>query len=282
MKISLLPNLTRAGADRITREICERLDSLGAEYYLTSEYADTFGETNAHFADDAAVANCDVVIAIGGDGTIIHAAKVASENGKPVLGINAGRLAFMAGLEYHELGLLDRLINGDYTVDKRIMLKARIMHGDETVAKEYCINDVFITNEQRARMVEISAQLEGSVINNYLCDGIVVATPTGSTAYSLSAGGPVVDPALDCILLTPICPHSLFDRSLIFKSDCSITISSAVGMPLCLSADGNAEILIESGYRAVITKAEHTADFIRIKTDNFINILNNKLAQRRE
>lgn len=277
-----MPNLTRSEAFEVTAEICERLKELGAEFCFLPEYINDFGFTGAEFlTPDEALTNCDAVIAIGGDGSIIHAAKLAIMKQKPILGINAGRLAFMAGLEDNELSLLSRLIEGDYTLDKRLLLKTSVIKDDKVIFSDYCVNDCLVTNEEKQRMTAIDVALDGKRFNSYLCDGVLVATPTGSTAYSLSAGGPIVDPELESILLTPICPHSLVDRSLIFRPDAVITVTSAENLPLCISNDGMQPIILEPGCRAEISRAEFTADFIRIKSDNFIDILYKKLAQRR-
>ncbi len=282
MRIALMPNLTRKEAFKTVEGICESLKKLGAEYCFTYEYKDDFAFTNAEFlSPDEAIDGCDAVIAIGGDGSIIHAAKLAAVKQKPILGINAGRLAFMAGLENNELDLLGCLINGEYTLDKRLVLKTGVICGDEIINCDYCVNDTLITNKEKQRMTEIDVALDGSVFNSYLCDGILISTPTGSTAYSLSAGGPVVDPELESILLTPLCPHSLVDRSLIFRPDAVITVESSEDNPLCISNDGTEPVDIEPGCKAIISRAEFTANFIRIKSDNFIDILYKKLAQRR-
>lgn len=282
MKITLIPNLTRTEAFRVTCGVCENLDRLGAKYSFFEENKEKFSSTKASFLPpEEALEDCDAVIAVGGDGSIIHAAKYAVMHGKPILGINAGRLAYMAGLEDNELYLLSRLIEGDYTLDRRIMLKASIIDGGECLSSDFCVNDCFITNEEKQRMSLIDVALNGRVFNSYLCDGIVVATPTGSTAYSLSAGGPIVDPELESMLLTPVCPHSLVDRSLIFGADTVITVSSAENERLCLSADGMKPQIIERGFTAQISRARHTANFIRIKADSFIDIVYKKLAQRR-
>lgn len=283
MRIVLMPNLTRNEAFKVTAGICESLKNLGAEYFFSTEYKNEFEFTGAEFLPiEEAVSRCDAVIAIGGDGSIIHAAKLAVTAQKPILGINAGRLAFMAGLEDNELSLLSRLIDGDYTLDKRLLLKTKIIDEDGIVTdKGYCVNDCLITNEEKQRMTAIDVALDGKKFNSYLCDGVLVSTPTGSTAYSLSAGGPIVDPELESILLTPLCPHSLVDRSLIFRPDAVITVTSAEDLPLCISNDGAEPIVIAPGCRAEISRAGLTADFIRIKSDNFIDILYKKLAQRR-
>ncbi len=282
MKITLIPNLTRKESFEVTAGICERLRELGAEYYFFPENKKDFDFTGAKFiSPDEALSNCDAVIAVGGDGSIIHAAKLAILKHKPILGINAGRLAFMAGLESNELNLLSRLIEGDYTVDKRLLLKTSVIKDGKVIFSDYCVNDCLVTNEEKQRMSAINVALDGKEFNSYLCDGILVSTPTGSTAYSLSAGGPVVDPELESILLTPLCPHSLFDRSLIFRPDAVLTVTSAENSTLCISNDGSQPIVIEPGCRAEISRAEFTANFIRIKSDNFIDILYTKLAQRR-
>ena len=183
MRITLIPNLTREAALRVTHRVCASLDSLGADYSFFEENKAPFDSTKASFLPpDEALAGCDAVIAVGGDGSIIHAAKYAVMHGKPILGINAGRLAYMAGLEDDELDLLPRLIDGDYTLDRRIMLKASVMDGDKCLSSDFCVNDCFITNEEKQRMSLIDVASNGRVFNSYLCDGIVVATPTGSTA----------------------------------------------------------------------------------------------------
>lgn len=282
MRITLMPNFTRSEAYGVTEKICNELKKLGAEIYFSDEHKNNFSFDGAFFIpEDEAVKSSDAVIAIGGDGSIIHAAKQAVMWQKPILGVNAGRLAFMAGLEDNELDLLSRLIDGDYTLDKRLMLKTEIVKGNEIISTDYCINDCFITNEEKQRMAEIDVSLDGSKFNSYLCDGVLVSTPTGSTAYSLSAGGPVVDPELESILFTPLCPHSLVDRSLIFKPDAVVTVESSEGNRLCISSDGGVPQYIENGCKAIISRAEFTANFIRIKSDNFIDILYKKLAQRR-
>ena len=190
MIFSILPNMTRQGTEALTKKIISKLKSLGSECVLPKEYSHIF--ENVEFADDIhTVDYCDAVIAVGGDATIIHAAKNAVRINKPVLGINSGRLAFMAGLEEHELNLLDRLINGDYNLDCRLILKARIMKGDKELSCDYCVNDVYVSSGSGPRMEAINVFLGEKLIDSYLCDGMLVATPTGSTAYSLSAGGSV-------------------------------------------------------------------------------------------
>lgn len=281
MKIVLMPNLSRSDAEHITVEICKRLDEFGASYCFSPEFRAYFECTGAEFTEtEKAIPECDAVIAIGGDGSIIHGAKLAAEHHKPILGVNAGRLAFMAGLENNELHLLSKLIENDYSIDRRLVLKACVKRDNVELKRDYCVNDCYVTNEAKQRMSAIGVSFNGAESKDYLCDGIVVATPTGSTAYSLSAGGPVVDPELESILVTPVCPHSLVSRSLIFRPDAVITVAPAEGQRLCFSADGNEPYPVDEGARVEITAADFTADFIRIKSDDFIDKLYKKLAQR--
>lgn len=278
MKAAVIPNLTRKNAYSVTLELCKKLKETGITYMLDEKLKDTFCDTGAAFIPaDRLVAECDVIIPVGGDGTIIHAAKF----GKPVLGINAGRLAFMAGLEPSELDMLSHLKEGDYQVDKRMMLCAKISKDGVVSDERYCINDVVAARGEQIKMLEISVECDGNHINNYVSDGIIVSTPTGSTAYNLSAGGPVVDPQIESILLTPICTHSLFSRSLIFKPDAALTLYNTSGETMSVSCDGEDSVRIDPGSVLTVTKAPFYSEFIRIKTDTFLDILNNKLAQRR-
>lgn len=282
MNISVIPNLSRDSNLEITADICKNLLDTGTVVYVSSELKKGLNNENVIYTDyHGCFELCDIIIAVGGDGSIIHSAKEAAKFKKPILGINAGRLAFMAGLENDELNLLSVLADGNYEVDKRLMLKSTVYRNKEVIFSDYAVNECFITNEAKQRMSRINVALNGNVFNGYLCDGIILATPTGSTAYSLSAGGPVVDPTLESILFTPVCPHSLMGRSLIFRPDDIISVSSDEKGNLYLSNDGEESILVESDCTIEISKAELTADFIRIKSDNFIDILYKKLAQRR-
>ena len=199
---------------------------------------------------------CDIAVAVGGDGTTLNVAKRAAIANKPTLGINGGRLGFMSGLEKNELNMLEMLVNGDYLIEKRMMLKATLynMH-NEMLGKYHCLND----------------------------DGMIVATPTGSTAYSMAAGGPVVSPDNSCFVITPICPHSLINRSIVLSSDKSIemTVSNDVNNQAFLSIDGSTSIPIDSNNRIEITTSKYSAKLIKLKPENFYEILNKKLIERR-
>lgn len=279
MKIALIPNLTRKNALSVSLDVCNHLDMLNAEYYIENEHAKEFASTKAEFKDkETMISECDVIIAVGGDGTIIRASKY----GKPILGINAGRIAFMAGLEPTELDMLKDLIDGRYERDRRMMLKVEVCKADGTVTGTYCcVNDAVVARGTQIKMEEICVEHNGRLLNTFTADGVIISTPTGSTAYSLSAGGPVVDPQIESMLLTPICTHSLFSRALIFKPDSEFKLYSANGCEIGLSCDGEETVFVESGSYVRVKKAEIYGEFIRIKNDTFLDILNSKLEQRR-
>jgi len=280
---ALQPNLTRDNAYEVTLEVCEKLDSLNARYIFDLILKDKFGHTKAVFLPyDRMLESCDAVITVGGDGTIIHAAKSAVVWGKPILGINAGRLAFMAGLERHEIHLLGNLLSGKYSVDKRMMLKTQLVKGKDILASEFCINDTVVSRAGRTKPVELTVECRGRHLINYFADGLIIATPTGSTAYSLSAGGPIVDPVLESILLTPICAHSLFARSFILNTDSEFSVKALSGSEVTFSCDGEEPVTIPEGCHLNIGKAEQSAEFIRIKSDTFMDVLNSKLIQWNE
>lgn len=285
LNIALLPNLTRKHAREVTNSVCEFLSKRKVGFCFELELNGEFGEVNEYLCDDELFKKCDVAVAIGGDGSIIHAAKKACKYNKPILGINAGNLAFMAGVEKHEIELLDELIKGNYSTDRRMLLDVTAIDSgnNQIMQKDSCINDVVIARGDMIKLVHLDISCDGKKINQYYADGIIISTPTGSTAYSLSAGGPVVDPKIESILLTPICTHSLFARSLIFDSESEICVSVPDNETekICISCDGDDSVSIPSGSKIIIKKSNIYADFIRIKNDSFIDVLNSKLAQRR-
>lgn len=285
LKIALLPNLTRNHASAVTAEVCRHLDGLNVDYFFSREIAAQIKNiSNIKAMNEAElVKSCDAVIAIGGDGSLIHAAKHAVKFKKPILGINAGKLAFMAGVEKNELYLLDDLISGNYTIDTRMMLDVfSVNNGGETKIGS-CLNDVVIARGEQIKLIRLNISCNEKQINEYYADGVIISTPTGSTAYSLSAGGPVIDPKIESIMLTPICTHSLFARSLIFEKNSVLTVDipESENDIICISCDGEDTVKLNANDRIIVKNSEYSADFIRLKNESFIDVLNSKLSQRR-
>lgn len=279
-KIGIVPNLTREKAYDTTVCVAKNLDKLNIDYYFESKLSDKFNFGN--FTDNIYI-DSDLIIAIGGDGSFIHTAKQSAICKKPVLCINAGNLAFLAGLEGNELSLLANLLDGNYTTDKRMMLKAVMKKDNREIPLGFCLNDVVVARGKDIKLINLDVLCDNRMINDYRADGIIISTPTGSTAYSWSAGGPVIDPALECIMLTPICTHSPLNRSLVFNENSQIKIipSSGWNQELSISVDGDEAVSVSGDCEIIISKSEFYAEFIRIKSDEFFDILNNKLTQRR-
>ncbi len=283
MKVAFHINITRKNAYEVAVNVYEKLISLGIEIVVIDNVKGAFEFEGAVFLTaDEAVSSCDVLVAVGGDGTIIHSAHIAAVYDKPILGINAGHLGFLAGIEKEELELLQNLIYGNYLIDSRMMLSVR-RYEDGKFIKEYlCLNDVVVARGASMHMCKIVTESGGRKIRSYDSDGLIVATPTGSTAYSLSAGGPVVDTAIEGLIITPVCPHSILSRSMIFKADTEIDIkvsNSEISMPI-FSCDGEDGITMTDKTKLVVTKSDKTTKIIRIKSESFSDILNRKLIER--
>lgn len=284
MKIAILPNFNKENAHMHTVRILKKLHELGITPMLYAKYRDYFNDDRLIICDDfyEMVQDCDKVITIGGDGTIIHAAKHAAVAGKPVLGINLGRVGFVAGLEPDELDRLEQLVSGDYQLEQRAMLSIRLLSG-ETRRDFLALNDVVISRGSLSRMIDLQVSLNEKPITGYRADGLILSTPTGSTAYSLSAGGPVVDPSMRAILLTPICPHSLFSRTVLFGESArlAVSVSSDSESEINLTIDGETSLPMQGGDVVAIELSNLSAELIRLKDRDFYEILNEKLAERR-
>jgi len=246
-------------AAQLADEVRARLEQLGLEM-------------------EAQMEACDALIAIGGDGTILEAARVALPHGKPVLGINAGRLGFLAGLERRELAQLQRLAADDYELEHRMLLRAEVWQGERRVAEGLCLNDAVVARHGVSHTVEVQVDCGDEVIA-YRGDGVIFATPTGSTAYNFAAGGPVVEAKIESILLTPVCNHRLFTRTIVFSESTQFSVEiNSHG--LALNIDAQPPVALEPGQRVTICRAECKAAFIRLKPGGFLQILNEKMGGR--
>lgn len=279
MKIAVMPNFGKLHALGTALECCDILDSLGmgvlAEERFKNEFAGKDFVTLGT-AEEIAV-ECDIIIAIGGDGTILTASAQASANNKPLLGINTGRLGFMASMERDELEGLARLKTGDYCTEERMMLDASLVRDGETVSSHTALNDVVIARPY-SKITDYEILTDGIVVSSMRSDGMVFATPTGSTAYALSAGGPILEPETECIQLTPICPHSLFSRTMVFKSERVLEVRHySDGGSVYFSVDGKSSCAMTRDERLIIRKSEKKLRLIDIKGHSFFGAVNSKL-----
>lgn len=283
MKIAIFPNLNNDGVTQLTDRICKKLEELEMQYTVAPCVKRAqLGKEPLFPNQSEIISEHDIVIAVGGDGTTLNVAKAASFHNKSTLGINAGRLGFMSGLEKDELDYLENLKSGDYDIEQRMMLEAEIETNGEK--RSYvCLNDAVITRGDLARLIDISVTCDDRMITNMRSDGLIVATPTGSTAYSLAAGGPVVSPENSCFVITPICPHSLVNRSIVYSADkkLKITVCNDKNNTAYVSIDGEQSVPVFADTTVTISKSSLVTRLIKIKPDNFYEMLNKKLLERR-
>ncbi len=225
------------------------------------------------------IRTADAVICFGGDGTILHTSKAAARYNIPILGVNIGTVGFMAELESGEMQLLSKLANDDYKIDERMTLFVRLIHEGTTIYRETALNDAVITKGAVARVIQTSVFLDGVEAMNFSGDGLIAATPTGSTAYSMSAGGPIVEPQADNILLTPICAHNLQPRSLIASPDrkIEIQIGRVNRRNAFLSVDGGKALRVYGGDSIQIETGRQKIKLIKLKDTSFFDIIKAKL-----
>lgn len=226
---------------------------------------------------DRELPNAELVICFGGDGTILHMAKAATRKGVPILGVNIGTMGFMAELESTELDHLTRLAQDDYTLDSRMMLDVTVQRDRDIVFHDICLNDV-VTKGAVARIANLAVKIDGVQAMQCGGDGIIVATPTGSTAYSLSAGGPIVEPEANNILITPICAHDVTSRCMVTSGRRVITVELVrnVRRNAFLSVDGGRALRLNMGDVATIKKSTLEAKLVRLKDRSFYDVVNMK------
>ncbi len=272
MKIALIINSCKENSAVTANEAIDFLVKAGAQVLLLPKDAAGFASVSIVSEEDIYRLS-DIVVVIGGDGTIIHSAKKAALYQKPVLGINAGRVGYLAGLERNEIAKLSDLLSGEYQIEKRMLLS--VSAGDKTF---YCLNDAVVSKGSRSNMIDITATI-GEENISYRADGLIAATPTGTTAYSLSAGGPIVDPKLESIVLTPICPQSLFARPILLHGGESVEIvaDAPTETGAFLTIDGEESWPVDSNHPITISRAEKIfVQLIKLQKGMFLNALAEK------
>lgn len=281
-KIILTPNPYRDQNFRTVRAAAEILQKAGLDtrICLPFEVDRTYElPKDLRFSRlDRELPSASMVICFGGDGTILHMAKAATRHGLPILGVNIGTMGFMAELESSELSQLARLANDDYTIDNRMMLDVTVQRDKDIIFHDICLNDVVITKGAVARIVHLSVKCDGIQAMECGGDGVIVATPTGSTAYSLSAGGPIVEPEARSILITPICAHDVVSRCIVSSDKRVITVglTQNARRNAFLSVDGGKALRMNIGDVATIRKSNLVTKLIRIKDRSFYDVVNMK------
>ena len=222
----------------------------------------------------------DLLICFGGDGTILHAARDATLHDLPILGVNMGSVGFMAELERSELNRLAQLAKGDYTTEERMMLDVRVFRGGRPVSEDLALNDAVFSKGSIARVADIEVLADQVLIRQLMGDGVIVATPTGSTAYSMSAGGPIVEPTSHCMIVTPVCAHQLAVRAMVLGAERTVTVQLPKGnrKSIYLSVDGGKAMRLTGNERVEISRSQHTIRLVRLVGRSFYQVVNQKLG----
>lgn len=274
MKIGVLPNLDKRGAAAIVEKMGKLFKEWGDTAYLPDSM---FGTDYILIPEKEIYEKSDVIITVGGDGTIIRYGKLAAKAGKPVIGVNAGRIGFLAQVEPNELHLIKKLKSGEFTVEKRMLLNIDVVEDGKVKSNFVAMNDAVITSGFILRIIDVKAYI-GNECVSYRADGMIISTPTGSTAYSLSAGGPIIDPVTECMVLTPICSHTLTARPIILNRDATLKIKaqSLKKSDIYFSVDGRRAGEIKPNTELVITKSPYNIDLIRLDNKSFYRTISEK------
>jgi len=230
---------------------------------------------------DRELPNADMVICFGGDGTILHMAKAATRRGIPILGVNIGTMGFMAELESTELEQLKRIATGDYTLDSRMMLDVTVQRDRDIIFHDICLNDVVVTKGAVARIVHLEVKCDGVLAMESGGDGVIISTPTGSTAYSYSAGGPIVEPEAKNIIITPICAHEFGSRSIVASDKRVIQVGLVrnARRNAYLSVDGGKSVRLNMGDVASIHKSKLETKLVRLQDRSFYDVVSAKFKK---
>lgn len=267
-----------------TMHICNYLEEKGQRVSVKIEAADWKDRASQEKEADIPT-DVDCMLVLGGDGTVLQAARETKALHIPIIGVNLGTLGYMTQIELVNLEeALDRLIAGDYEQECRMMLNGRILLQSGEQKEGWALNDIVIARSGSLQIIRFRIYVNGQFLNNYNADGVIVTTPTGSTGYNLSAGGPIIEPKAELIMLTPICPHTLNQRSIVLSSQDVIEIEIFEGkegqiQTVEASFDGNHTIALSAGDRIRIVKSQESAEFIQLNRESFLEVLHKKMRE---
>ncbi len=275
-KAIIVPNRTKDRDLAVTSEVIAELTRLGIYSYINSEHS-SFNIDGACFYDNPPT-DADIMIVVGGDGSIIDASALALSLGLPILGVNLGRVGYLSEIEPANLSRLSALIHGGYTVEERMLIKCAKFSSDGTLVSESnpAVNDIVVSHKEYFGIGEMRVSDSHGDSVKYRADGVIASTPTGSTAYSLSAGGPIVAHHLEAITVTPVCPHSFFNRAIVFGADERITVTN-VAAALNISVDGRYFDTLESGEFIRVSCCDERLRIITFTENNMFSTLSVKI-----
>jgi NAD+ kinase len=268
-----------AQARQLLTSLMQWLRQLGAKVYLEQDSAQQIGLDGAPTLDVQGIGSqCDLALVVGGDGTMLGFGRQLAPHGVPLIGINQGRLGFITDIALNQLeAKLEPMLNGEYEEDHRVMLHAQVWRGKENILQAQALNDVVVNRGATTGMVELRVSVDGHFVANQRADGLIIATPTGSTAYSLSAGGPLLQPSLGGLVMVPIAPHTLSNRPLVLADSAEIVIELVAGRDASANFDMQSLASLLIGDQVKVRKSQHHAVFLHPRGWSYFDTLRQKL-----
>jgi len=283
--IGIIANDEKDVGYKFTKKLIASICMRGGSVKVTSEVAKAVGIEDENLGEDDVLRQSQIIICLGGDGTFLKVARKAYITGNPMLGINLGSLGFLTEIDKNEIdSAVEHLLSGNYEIEERIMLDAVITRDGNVIGNGVALNDVVISRGSFSRILHVKTYINNMFVDNFPGDGLIVSSPTGSTAYSLSAGGPIVEPDTDLIIVTPICPHILYSRPFVTTADRAVeaVIDENFTYEAMVTIDGQKGFKIRGGDKVEVKKSVHKVKLIRINSRNFFNILRSKIYFRGE
>ncbi|MDD5492586.1 MAG: NAD(+)/NADH kinase [bacterium] len=277
--IGLIINYEKTEAQSITRQIIQWLHKHGKQVMVAGSYSEAVGGGVVGCSETDLAREVECIIALGGDGTILNTARLIARFGIPMFGINLGQLGFLTEIEQPDISsALEKLVSGQFTIEERIMIEAAVVRKGVETAKFYGLNDAVVTKGAFARLIRLKTFINNEFVDIYPADGLIISTPTGSTAYSLSAGGPLVFPDLNLMIVTPICPHTLYSIPIVIDSAGTIRVElQATQAEVMLTIDGQSGFPLNPFDEIIVKRAPYNAKFMKLNQRNFYEILRTKL-----
>jgi NAD+ kinase len=283
--IGVITNKEKDIGLKYTALLVNEILSRGGNVSISSDVSIELGLTGKYADDDSVYKNSDIVICLGGDGTFLKTAREAYEKSIPILGVNLGSLGFLTEVDKNDIGItVENILNDTYCVEERMMLETKIMRGDDAIAVDVALNDIVISRGSLSRILHLKTYIDDVFVDSFPGDGLIISSPTGSTGYSLSAGGPIVEPDIDLMIMTPICPHILYSRSFITTGSrvIRVEVDEKYGHDAMVTVDGQIGYNIKGGDIIRVKKAGHSVKMIRTNSKNFFNILRTKFYDKGE
>lgn len=283
--IGIIVNEERDEGYNYTRILVESILKKGGKVRISQPVAGALGIKPDHTEEHEILEDSELVICLGGDGTFLKAARSLYDKKLPILGINLGSLGFLTEVDRNDIEkAVEHIFSGNYEVEERMMLEASITREGNIIGRDLALNDVVISRGALSRILHLKTYINNIFVDTFPGDGLIVSSPTGSTAYSLSAGGPIVEPDTDLMIVTPICPHLLYSRSFVTTGDRAVraVVDETYSHNAMVTIDGQKGFEIRGGDIIEIKKAPHSVKLIRINSRNFFNVLRNKIYYRGE